>query len=143
MSFNKMVQILQKKNKGKIILCELGYFYIAIGKDAILLNKLIKLRLNCVKPGVCKVGFPINSLEKYEELIKEKEYGYIVVNFDHSKEELEIIRNYTGKYKNEIEMDNVGCLSCKNNTMPKDEDDKYMQAVYKLYKIKDFGDSNE
>ena len=38
MSFNKMVQILQKKNKGKIILCELGYFYIAIGKDAILLN---------------------------------------------------------------------------------------------------------
>ena len=143
MSFNKMVQILQNKNKGKIILCELGYFYIAIGKDAILLNKIIKLRLNSVKPGVCKVGFPINSLEKYEELIKEKEYSYMVLNFDHTKEELEIIRNYTGKYKNEIEMDNVGCLSCKNNTMPKDEDDKYMQAVYKLYKIKDFGDSNE
>lgn len=143
MSFNKMVQILQNKNKGKIILCELGYFYIAIGKDAILLNKIIKLRLNCVKPGVCKVGFPINSLEKYEELIKEKEYSYMVLNFDHTKEELEIIRNYTGKYKNEIELDNIGCLSCKNNTMPKDEDDKYMHAVYKLYKLKGFGDSNE
>ena len=143
MSFNKMMQLLQKKNKSKIILCELGYFYIAIGKDAILLNKLIKLKLNCVKPGVCKVGFPISSLEKYEKLIKEKEYSYIVVNFAHSKEELEIIRNYTGKYKNEIELDNIGCLSCKNNTMPKDEDDKYMHAVYKLYKLKGFGDSNE
>ena len=62
MSFYKMVQILQKKNKGKIILCELGYFYIAIGKDAILLNKLIGLKLNCIKPEICKIGFPINSL---------------------------------------------------------------------------------
>ena len=126
MSFYKMVQILQKKNKGKIILCELGYFYIAIGKDAILLNKLIVLKLNCIKPEICKVGFPINSLEKYDKLIKEKEGSYIVLNFDHTKEELKIIRNYNGKYNNEIEFDNVSCLGCKNNTMPKDEDDKYM-----------------
>ena len=102
MSFNKMMQILQKKNKSKIILCELGYFYIAIGKDAILLNKLIGLKLNCIKPEICKIGFPINSLEKYEKLIKEKECSYMVLKFDHTKEELKIIRNYNGKYNNEI-----------------------------------------
>ena len=143
MSFYKMVQILQKKNKGKIILCELGYFYIAIGKDAIFLNKLIGLKLNCIKPEICKIGFPINSLEKYEKLIKEKECSYMVFNFDHTKEELKIIRNYNGKYNNEIQFDNVGCLGCKNNTMPKDKEDKYMHAVYKLYKLKGFGNSNE
>ena len=67
----------------------------------------------------------------------------MVFNFDHTKEELKIIRNYNGKYNNEIEFDNVDCLGCKNNTMPKDKDDKYMHAVYKLYKLKGFGDSNE
>ena len=133
MSFNKMVEILQEKNEGKIILCELGYFYIAVGKDAILLNKLIGLKLNCIKPGICKVGFPINALEKYTELLKEKEYSYIVFNFKQQEEELVIVKQYEGKYKNQIVKNNIGCLNCKNNTMSKEEIDKYVRALYKLY----------
>ena len=60
-----MMEILQRKNKEKIVLCNVGKFYIAIGKDAVLLHELIGLKLSCLKPEVCKVGFPILSLENY------------------------------------------------------------------------------
>ena len=67
-----MMKILQKREKGKIIICNLGSFYVAIGKDAIILNNLIGLKINCIKPEICKVGFPISSLEKYTNLLVEK-----------------------------------------------------------------------
>ena len=37
MGFCEMMKILQKREEGKIIICNLGNFYVAIGKDAILL----------------------------------------------------------------------------------------------------------
>ena len=38
--FSKMMELLQVKNKEKIVLCNAGNFYIAIGKDTVLLNEL-------------------------------------------------------------------------------------------------------
>ena len=102
MGFSKMMELLQQKNKGKIVFCNTGNFYIAIGKDAVLLNNLIDLKLSCLKQEICKVGFPINALEKYTELIAEKEYSYIVYFFNQEKEEQEIIMQYEGKNNNEI-----------------------------------------
>lgn len=96
------MELLQQKNKGKIVFCNTGNFYIAIGKDAVLLNNLIDLKLSCLKQEICKVGFPINALEKYTELIDEKEYSYIVYFFNQEKEEMEIIMQYEGKNNNEI-----------------------------------------
>ena len=96
------MELLQQKNKGKIVFCNTGNFYIAIGKDAVLLNNLIDLKLSCLNQEICKVGFPINALEKYTELIAEKEYSYIVYFFNQEKEELEIIMQYEGKNNNEI-----------------------------------------
>ena len=87
MSFSKMMELLQRKNKGKVVMCNAGNFYIAIGKDAVLLNKLLDLKVTCFKTEVCKVGFPIESLEKYIDLIHEKKYGYIVYYFKQEKEE--------------------------------------------------------
>ena len=66
------------------------------------INNLIDLKLSCLKQEICKVGFPINALEKYTELIDEKEYSYIVYFFNQEKEEMEIIMQYEGKNNNEI-----------------------------------------
>lgn len=66
MGFSKMMELLQQKNKGKIVFCNTGNFYIAIGKDAVLLNNLIDLKLSCLKQEICKVGFPINALENIQ-----------------------------------------------------------------------------
>ena len=43
MGFSKMMELLQEKNKGKIVLCNCGNFYIATGKDAIVLYKTLKV----------------------------------------------------------------------------------------------------
>ena len=58
MEFSKIIELLQEK--GKIILVNAGSFYIARGKDVILLHNLLDLKLNCLEIEVYKVGFPIN-----------------------------------------------------------------------------------
>ena len=37
MIFSEMLEILQERNDGRIVFCNNGSFYIAIGRDAILL----------------------------------------------------------------------------------------------------------
>ena len=133
MGFSKMIEFLQKKNKGKIVLCNLGNFYVGIGKDAVLLNKILDLKVSCFKPEICKVGFPINSLEKYTDLIQQAGYSYIVYYFNKEKSELEVLLEYQGKYKNENEVTQVNCYICSKNTKKYKKEDKYILAVAKLY----------
>ena len=44
-----MMELLQEKENGKIVMCNLGNFYVAIGKDATLLNVLNAVRVAIVK----------------------------------------------------------------------------------------------
>ena len=133
MGFCEMMKILQKREKGKIIICNLGSFYVAIGKDAIILNNLIGLKISCIKPEICKVGFPINALEKYTDLLVEKRYSFIVYYFDQEKEELNIFESYEGKNKNTLEIENMNCHICSNSTKQYKKPDKYIVALSKLY----------
>lgn len=133
MGFSKMMELLQTKNKGKIVLCNNGNFYIAVGKDAVLLSNLIDLKVTCFKPEICKVGFPIIALEKYTDLIKQKGYSYIVYYFDKEKVELEVLLEYTGKQQNLLKETNINCYTCKHSTKYYKKTDIYIQAVAKLY----------
>ena len=54
---------------------------------------------------ICKVGFPINSLEKFTKLIEKKDYSYIVYNYDNVFNKLEIIKKYEGKNNNTLEIE--------------------------------------
>ena len=47
-----MMKLLQEKNKGKIVLCNCGNFYIATGKDAIVLYKTLKVIENIKNPKI-------------------------------------------------------------------------------------------
>ena len=133
MGFSQMMELLQKKNDGKIVICNMGNFYISIGKDAILLNRLINLKVSCFKPEICKVGFPINSLEKYTDLLVQKRYSYIVYYFDQEKEELQILEDYEGKYNNNLKGQNINCYICSKSTGKYKRLDKYIIALSKLY----------
>lgn len=135
MSFTKMVKILQEKNQDKIIICDLGNFYIAVGKDAIILNKIANLKINCTQIGTCKVGFPKTSLEKYTEIIKEKDYSYIVYDFNRKANELIIKESYIGKNVITIKNSNIGCSKCKNNISHNEEKDIYLIAISKKYNL--------
>lgn len=83
---------------------------------------------------VCKVGFPIKSLEKYSTLIKENNYSYVVYKFDSNASKLEILEKYNGKYFNNINEERGNCYICKNTVKMYKKEDKYIQAVSNLYK---------
>lgn len=128
-----MMELLQKKEKGKIVICNLGNFYVSIGKDAVLLNNLIGLKVSCIKPEVCKVGFPICALEKYTDLLVEKRYSYIIYDFDQKNEELSILETYSGKNKNNLVNENINCYICSKGREMYKRQDKYILALSKLY----------
>ena len=133
MSFSKMMELLQMKEKGRIVICNAGDFYIAIGKDAILLNKILGLKVTCFKTEVCKVGFPIQSLEKYTELLIKSRYGYTIFNLDKQQKKLIIVESYKGKRKNEETERKLNCYKCKHNGRYYKKEDIYIEAVKNLY----------
>ena len=133
MSFCKMIELLQNKDKGKIILINSGAFYIARGKDELLLHNILDLKVNCMETEICKVGFPKNSLEKYTKLIQEKGYSYIVYNFDSNTSKLTILKKYNGNKLNNTEENKLNCYICSNTVKMYKKNDKYIQAVAELY----------
>lgn len=133
MSFGKMVELLQRKDNGKIILVNSGSFYIARGRDAVLLHNILNLKVNCMEAEICKIGFPLNSLEKYTQLIEQEQYSYIVYNYDNKLGKLNITKKYNGKKLNTIEEEKLNCYICKNTVKMYKKNDKYIQAVANLY----------
>lgn len=133
MSFCEMMESLQKKDKGKIILINLGVFYVARGKDAVVLHNELNLKVNCMETEICKVGFLLNSLEKYTKLIEEKGYSYIVYNYNSKGAQLSVIKRYEGKKLNNIQEDKLNCYICSNTVKMHKKTDQYIQAVANLY----------
>lgn len=133
MSLNMMLSNLQQINGGKIVLVKMGAFYIAKGRDAVLLHKVLNLKIICLKKEVCKVGFPVNALNKYIEKLEDLKYGYIVYNYDAKLNKINQIMKKDGKINKE-EQERVNCLLCKNNVKNYEKQDKYMEALSEFYK---------
>lgn len=133
MSFGKMIELLQKKNKNKIVLVNAGHFYIARGKDAVLLHEILNLKVSCMEAEICKVGFPISSLDKYTQLIEEEQYSYIVYNYDNKIGKLKVIKQFQGKNINTREEEKLNCYICTNTVKMYKKNDIYIQAVANLY----------
>lgn len=135
MKFSNMVEILQERNEGYLILISCGNFYIAIGRDAILLNKILDFKLTCMKEGICKAGFPKSAIEKYEKILKRKRYSFIVYDFDNKKGKIEEIYRNEGTLKNEIKEKKRDCYICKNELDGYlEKEDKYTKALIELHK---------
>ena len=133
MSFSQMLKILREENKEKIVFINAGIFYIAIEEDAVLLNNKLKLKCTCFQKNTCKVGVPINTINKYLEKIEELDYSYIVYKLDKEKEELKVIKEFQGK-QNKTKRKNINCLLCKG--VCKYPDDNYLEALKKHYEEK-------
>ena len=97
MSFSKMFDLLREKEHGKVVFVKCGHFYIAIEEDAVLLNDLLGLKCTCFRENTCKVGVPVNSIEKYISKLKELRYGYVV--YDYDKTNIELRKISEGKCK--------------------------------------------
>ena len=129
MSFSKMVEILKKKEKGKVVFIQCGAFYLAMGDDAVFLHNKFNFKCNCFLEHECKIGIPIHSIEKYTVELEKMHYAYIVYDFDKEKSKLTKKYEAEGKYHN-IQEKSINCLVCKG--VSKYKEDKYIEAVTKL-----------
>jgi len=128
LKYIELIEKLQQKNKEKIVLIKNGIFFVAIGKDAIELNKLLGLQLTCMKTGLCKVGFQTKSLEKYIEKIKATKKSFVIYIYNKEKEEEEKIFEYTGEPVTETRKCN-NCNNCKRRT---ESEEEIIERVKKL-----------
>ena len=130
MSFSKMLEILQERNEKKIVLIRLGMFYIATGRDVVLLHDKLNLKCTCFTDNVCKVGIPVIAIDKYIEKLDKTGYGYVIYNYNKDKAELTEVLTKTGR-DTRITSKNLNCLTCKGISEYKD--DEYMLALYNYY----------
>lgn len=115
MGFSKMIELLQAKERGNIILVNAGNFYIARGKDAVLLHNLLDLKVSCLETEICKVGFPLNSLEKYTKLIEEKKFS---IGTEYKTSMYEMLKNimYLNKIEKEKYLEKLNNIDAELNT---------------------------
>ena len=94
MKFVEIVEEFQKleENKGKVLLARCGIFMVAIGKDAIFLNKVLKLNVTCIKPGICKAGIPVSHTFKYTDLMESMGYSYVIYDYDSKNKKFERLK---------------------------------------------------
>lgn len=141
MSFSRMLEILQERSKDKIVLINAGAFYIATGKDAVLLHDKLDLKCTCFTNHMYKVGVPINSIQKYMKEIEKNKYAYIVYYYDKDKKSLTVKYEKDGK-KNTKSENNINCLLCKGVGVYKDDEyyialNEFLKNEYKKVKEED------
>lgn len=122
MSFSKMLEILQERNEKKIVLIRLGMFYIATGRDAVLLHDKLNLKCTCFTDNMCKVGIPVIAIDKYIEKLDKTGYGYVIYNYNKDKAELTEVLTKTGRA---TRITSKGISAYK--------DDEYMLALCNYY----------
>ncbi len=87
------------KNKEDIIyLFKVGMFYVILDDDAKIISKLLNLKLIPLNNEVNKCGFPINSLEKYEKILKENKVKYKIIEDYEENKDLNKFINKIKKY---------------------------------------------
>lgn len=132
MTFSEMVEILQEKNGKRMLLIRNGHFYIATGKDAVILHKKLNLKCTCFKKGICKVGIPVNSLEKYIDKLEKTMYSYVIYDYDKENNEIKEILRRPGRVS-KINVKNINCFECKKIDK-KEDNSEYAKALNKLLK---------
>lgn len=127
MKFLEIIKQLQLKNHGYIVLVRNGIFFIGVGKDAILLNKILGLKLVCFKTNICKAGFLVKSIEKYINLLSFSGKAFVIYQYDRNTENENIreVFRYNGEKVYEDKC-SINCVDCPNR---KETDEEIIERV--------------
>lgn len=74
------------ENKWYLVWIRCGAFFVAIESSAIILSEELNLKRTYLKPGVCKVGFPVASLFDYVKKLENIGISFVIYNY--SKDEM-------------------------------------------------------
>lgn len=87
------------KNKEDIVyIFKVGIFYVILDDDAKILSKLLNLKLIPLNSEVNKCGFPVNSLKKYEKILKDNKIKYKIIEDYEENKDLNQFLNKIKKY---------------------------------------------
>lgn len=104
-------KICKIESPDKIALIKSGTFYVILDEDAALVSQILGLKLTPLNEQIQKCGFPVNSLAKYENLLKAHSINYIITSInDISKDPTQIEK----KIINEIKLLNLNETSPLN-----------------------------
>lgn len=70
---------LKKSNPNKIYIFKNGIFYIFIDEDAKKISPILNLKLSNLNENILKCGFPVNSFQKYINLLKNTNLDFHIV----------------------------------------------------------------
>ena len=129
MKFYEFIEYLQKENPDKVVMVKSGVFFNAIGRDAIILEKVLGFKRTCHAKFLCKCGIPVSyvreNIEKVKERIKEKNISIIIYDeikggrYKYKEKEYDVLFEIKGINIKENRR-NLGCKDCKNNVYAKD-----------------------
>ena len=125
MSFNEIYGMLKSENVDKVCFVEAGAFFLTIGSDVECLEGILGFNRICFSEGICKAGFPNNSLAKYMKIMYDMGIPYVVYGYvldEESGFKIEIEHNGK-KYTKLVEMD--GDIVIK----------KRIEKLYSTYKV--------
>ena len=70
----------EETNNNTLYLFKAGLFFICIDQDARIASNILNLKLTNLNETIVKCGFPIQSLEKYSNLLKLSNYHFKIVD---------------------------------------------------------------
>ncbi len=97
----KIYNELKATNDNQLYLFKAGIFFIFLDNDAKLVSNELDLKLTKLNDNIVKCGFPINSFEKYSNLLKERGFEFSIIDENSS------IVTSTSDYLNNIEIVNT------------------------------------
>ena len=74
-----LFRMLKLEYKDYLILFKSGNFYLSFDEDAIIMNKVFNYKINDLKSNI-KVGFPVNSLNKCLEKLKNLNINFLIID---------------------------------------------------------------
>lgn len=77
--YNKYLE-LKESNNNSFYLFKAGMFYIFLDDDAKVISQKLNLKLTNFNDTILKCGFPVQSLTKYTDVLKENNIDYKIID---------------------------------------------------------------
>ena len=121
-SIKELINKIKEESKEYICFVKVGGFYLVFNIDAMYFEEVYGLKRTCFSKGICKVGVPINSLNKYIGKLKENNISFKVYDYTDKEDYIYIV----GKKKYKLLCEYAGvsdfklltkdCSNCKYNS---------------------------
>ena len=152
MKFYEFIEFLQKENPDKVIMVKSGAFFNAIGRDAIILERVFGFKRTCHARFLCKCGLPVSyvrkKIEKVRKRLEEKNISIAMYDeveggrYKYNDKTYDVILEIEGESIKE-DRKNLNCINCENNVYTKNvnkyeiEKENFDNFINKLKEIID------